>query len=135
MSSTCCCRYEHFGRGGKGFWGEEEGVQQRGKTECVVAWIRPERRPSTSCALAPFPPSPSPHFLLSHPLLHPFPLLNSFSSPPSHSQILDDGRVTDSQGRVVSFKNTIIILTSNLGSGAILESVGQAQELVSLRGR
>ena len=36
-------------------------------------------------------------------------------------QILDDGRVTDSQGRVVSFKNTILILTSNMGSGAILE--------------
>lgn len=38
-------------------------------------------------------------------------------------QILDDGRVTDSQGRVVSFKNAIIILTSNLGSGAILENM------------
>ncbi|GMH37305.1 hypothetical protein BSKO_05178 [Bryopsis sp. KO-2023] len=36
-------------------------------------------------------------------------------------QILDDGRVTDSQGRVVSFKNVIIILTSNLGSQTILE--------------
>ncbi|GIL72045.1 hypothetical protein Vretimale_553 [Volvox reticuliferus] len=36
-------------------------------------------------------------------------------------QILDDGRVTDSQGRVVSFKNAIIILTSNLGSANILE--------------
>ncbi|KAG2501027.1 hypothetical protein HYH03_000847 [Edaphochlamys debaryana] len=36
-------------------------------------------------------------------------------------QILDDGRVTDSQGRVVSFKNSIIILTSNLGSANILE--------------
>ncbi|KXZ44338.1 hypothetical protein GPECTOR_69g431 [Gonium pectorale] len=36
-------------------------------------------------------------------------------------QILDDGRVTDSQGRVVSFKNSIIILTSNLGSTNILE--------------
>ncbi|PNW86539.1 hypothetical protein CHLRE_02g090850v5 [Chlamydomonas reinhardtii] len=36
-------------------------------------------------------------------------------------QILDDGRVTDSQGRVVSFKNSIIILTSNLGSNSILE--------------
>ena len=34
-------------------------------------------------------------------------------------QILDDGRVTDSQGRTVDFKNTILILTSNLGSGAI----------------
>eukprot|EP00191_Tetraselmis_sp_GSL018_P000977 CAMPEP_0177608272 /NCGR_PEP_ID=MMETSP0419_2-20121207/18379_1 /TAXON_ID=582737 /ORGANISM="Tetraselmis sp., Strain GSL018" /LENGTH=943 /DNA_ID=CAMNT_0019102943 /DNA_START=226 /DNA_END=3058 /DNA_ORIENTATION=- len=36
-------------------------------------------------------------------------------------QILDDGRVTDSQGRVVSFKNTVLILTSNLGSGSMLE--------------
>ena len=35
-------------------------------------------------------------------------------------QVLDDGRVTDSQGRVVSFQNTIIIMTSNLGSGEIL---------------
>ena len=38
-------------------------------------------------------------------------------------QILDDGRVTDSQGRTVSFKNTIIIMTSNLGSAAILEGM------------
>lgn len=37
-------------------------------------------------------------------------------------QILDDGRLTDSQGRTVSFKNTIIILTSNIGSGLILET-------------
>jgi hypothetical protein len=37
-------------------------------------------------------------------------------------QILDDGRVTDSQGRTVSFKNAVIILTSNLGSGALLEA-------------
>lgn len=36
-------------------------------------------------------------------------------------QVLDDGRITDSQGRVVSFKNTIIIMTSNLGSTYILE--------------
>jgi ATP-dependent Clp protease ATP-binding subunit ClpB len=35
--------------------------------------------------------------------------------------VLDDGRVTDSQGRTVSFKNTIIIMTSNMGSQAILE--------------
>jgi ATP-dependent chaperone ClpB len=39
-------------------------------------------------------------------------------------QVLDDGRITDSQGRTVDFKNTIIILTSNLGSGAILEGIG-----------
>jgi ATP-dependent Clp protease ATP-binding subunit ClpB len=38
-------------------------------------------------------------------------------------QVLDDGRVTDSQGRVVSFKNTIIIMTSNLGSSAVFESL------------
>merc|ERR1719232_2500749 len=36
-------------------------------------------------------------------------------------QVLDDGRVTDSKGRVVSFKNTIIIMTSNLGSGYLLQ--------------
>ena len=36
-------------------------------------------------------------------------------------QILDDGRITDSQGRVIDFKNTIIIMTSNLGSEVILE--------------
>ncbi len=36
-------------------------------------------------------------------------------------QILDDGRLTDSQGRVVSFKNTVVIMTSNLGSHLILE--------------
>lgn len=39
------------------------------------------------------------------------------------AQILDDGRVTDSQGRTVSFKNTILIMTSNLGSQAILEGM------------
>lgn len=38
-------------------------------------------------------------------------------------QILDDGRVTDSQGRVVDFKNTIIIMTSNLGSEYILDGI------------
>lgn len=44
-------------------------------------------------------------------------------------QILDDGRITDSQGRTVDFKNTIIILTSNLGSEAILENK-DAMEIV-----
>ena len=39
-------------------------------------------------------------------------------------QVLDDGRITDSQGRTVDFKNTIIILTSNLGSPYILEGIG-----------
>ena len=38
-------------------------------------------------------------------------------------QILDDGRITDSQGRTVDFKNTIIILTSNLGSQYLLEGI------------
>ena len=38
-------------------------------------------------------------------------------------QVLDDGRITDSQGRTVDFKNTIIILTSNLGSQFILEGI------------
>jgi ATP-dependent Clp protease ATP-binding subunit ClpB len=36
-------------------------------------------------------------------------------------QILDDGRITDSQGRTVNFKNTVIIMTSNIGSGLVLE--------------
>ena len=39
-------------------------------------------------------------------------------------QILDDGRITDSQGRTVDFKNTIIILTSNLGSQYLLDGIG-----------
>ncbi len=39
-------------------------------------------------------------------------------------QILDDGRVTDSQGRTVDFKNTVIILTSNVGSPYLLEGIG-----------
>lgn len=38
-------------------------------------------------------------------------------------QVLDDGRITDSQGRTVDFKNTILILTSNLGSGYILDGI------------
>ena len=40
-------------------------------------------------------------------------------------QILDDGRITDSQGRTVDFKNTVIILTSNLGSQYLLEGIGE----------
>ena len=44
-------------------------------------------------------------------------------------QVLDDGRITDSQGRTVDFKNTIIILTSNLGSDIILEGIGQNGEI------
>ena len=44
-------------------------------------------------------------------------------------QVLDDGRITDSQGRTVDFKNTIIILTSNLGSDLILEGIGKNGEI------
>ena len=44
-------------------------------------------------------------------------------------QILDDGRVTDSQGRTVDFKNTIIILTSNLGSEYLLNGIGEDGEV------
>ena len=44
-------------------------------------------------------------------------------------QVLDDGRITDGQGRTVDFKNTIIILTSNLGSDIILEGIGENGEL------
>ena len=44
-------------------------------------------------------------------------------------QILDDGRITDSQGRTVDFKNTIIILTSNLGSQYLLEGIGEDGEI------
>ena len=45
-------------------------------------------------------------------------------------QILDDGRITDSQGRTVDFKNTIIIMTSNLGSEYILEGYEDAEDKV-----
>ena len=45
-------------------------------------------------------------------------------------QILDDGRITDSQGRTVDFKNTIIIMTSNLGSEYILYNKENSEELV-----
>ena len=44
-------------------------------------------------------------------------------------QVLDDGRITDSQGRTVDFKNTIIILTSNLGSHFILDGINQDGEI------
>ena len=43
-------------------------------------------------------------------------------------QVLDDGRLTDSKGRVVDFKNTVIIMTSNLGSQEILKADGQADK-------
>ena len=44
-------------------------------------------------------------------------------------QVLDDGRITDSQGRTVDFKNTIIILTSNLGSQLLLDGIGEDGEI------
>ena len=44
-------------------------------------------------------------------------------------QVLDDGRITDSQGRTVDFKNTIIILTSNLGSQTLLDGIGADGEI------
>ena len=40
-------------------------------------------------------------------------------------QVLDDGRITDSQGRTVDFKNTIIILTSNIGAQSLLDGIGE----------
>ena len=46
-------------------------------------------------------------------------------------QILDDGRITDSQGRTVDFKNTIIIMTSNLGSEYILNKESNLEELLN----
>ncbi len=44
-------------------------------------------------------------------------------------QVLDDGRITDSQGRTVDFKNTIIILTSNLGSSYLLDGINEQGEI------
>ncbi len=44
-------------------------------------------------------------------------------------QILDDGRITDSQGRLVDFKNTIIIMTSNLGANVILDGITENGEI------
>ncbi len=44
-------------------------------------------------------------------------------------QVLDDGRITDSQGRTVDFKNTIIILTSNLGSSFLLDGIDEKGEI------
>jgi len=44
-------------------------------------------------------------------------------------QILDDGRLTDSQGRIVNFKNTVIIMTSNIGSRYLLDNIGEDGEL------
>ena len=47
-------------------------------------------------------------------------------------QILDDGRLTDSQGRTVDFKNTIIIMTSNIGSDILLENPSNESGVISL---
>ncbi len=44
-------------------------------------------------------------------------------------QVLDDGRITDSQGRTVDFKNTVIILTSNLGSQLLLDGIDESGEI------
>ncbi len=44
-------------------------------------------------------------------------------------QVLDDGRITDSQGRTVDFKNTVLILTSNLGADVILDGIGPDGEI------
>ena len=45
-------------------------------------------------------------------------------------QVLDDGRLTDGQGRTVDFKNTVIVMTSNLGSHMIMQMAGQSSELI-----
>lgn len=47
-------------------------------------------------------------------------------------QVLDDGRITDSQGRTVDFKNTIIIMTSNLGSAQLLDGIDDAGNISPL---
>ena len=44
-------------------------------------------------------------------------------------QVLDDGRITDSQGRTVDFKNTILIMTSNIGSAYLLEGIDDNGEI------
>ena len=46
-------------------------------------------------------------------------------------QVLDDGRITDSQGRTVDFKNTILIMTSNIGSSYLLDGIDQDGEISS----
>ncbi len=50
-------------------------------------------------------------------------------------QILDDGRVTDAQGRTVDFKNTIIIMTSNIGSQFILDIAGEDEQYDEMKSR
>ena len=46
-------------------------------------------------------------------------------------QVLDDGRLTDGQGRTVDFKNTVIVMTSNLGSQQIMQMAGQSSEAIN----
>ncbi|MEP7300982.1 MAG: AAA family ATPase, partial [Caldimonas sp.] len=46
-------------------------------------------------------------------------------------QVLDDGRLTDGQGRTVDFKNTVIVMTSNLGSQQIMQMAGQSHETIN----
>jgi ATP-dependent Clp protease ATP-binding subunit ClpB len=48
-------------------------------------------------------------------------------------QLLDDGRLTDGQGRTVDFRNTVVIMTSNIGSGAIIDLVGRDTEEMEKR--
>ncbi len=50
-------------------------------------------------------------------------------------QVLDDGRITDSQGRTVDFKNTIIIMTSNIGSEKILEVIGDPKQYAEVENK
>jgi len=45
-------------------------------------------------------------------------------------QVLDDGRITDSQGRTVDFKNTILIMTSNIGSGYLLDGIDEQGDIL-----
>ena len=46
-------------------------------------------------------------------------------------QVLDDGRLTDGQGRTVDFKNTVIVMTSNLGSQHIMQMAGQPEKAIA----
>ena len=45
-------------------------------------------------------------------------------------QVLDDGRMTDGQGRTVDFKNTVIVMTSNLGASEIQQMAGSSHEAI-----
>jgi len=49
-------------------------------------------------------------------------------------QLLDDGRLTDGQGRTVDFRNTVVIMTSNLGSQYIMEHAGSSEERMARSG-